>query len=331
MRAIIAKDVIAVRRSKADRDPDARRAGAADDRAARSSSGSPPGARADVEHQPASSSNMPGRPRRARSSTCPPTSSSIVLVQRLPAGAAVPHRAADGVGGARRRRLRRREGAQDPRVAAPPARSPTASSSTPSCSPPSSPPWPCRGSGFVVLLPSWRTRVAWPVLHRVFVPDPAVARDDPLGRARRSPRSASAVMVRVSARARTSQEANQLGGAVILPLIFLAVGQSSGLLLVPLPVAIAVGAVDLGRRPLARPRRRQALHQRPARRRLSRRPQVSLRRRTRRRSGRRRSAGSRGSEHEEELEQRRRRGSARAGWPRTMRGAGSHRRRALRR
>ena len=50
-------------------------------------------------------------------------------------------------------------------------------------------------------------------------------------------------MVRVSARARTSQEANQLGGAVILPLIFLAVGQSSGLLLVPLSVAIAIGAV----------------------------------------------------------------------------------------
>ena len=50
-------------------------------------------------------------------------------------------------------------------------------------------------------------------------------------------------MVRVSARARTSQEANQLGGAVILPLIFLAVGQSSGLLLVPLPVAIAIGGV----------------------------------------------------------------------------------------
>ena len=50
-----------------------------------------------------------------------------------------------------------------------------------------------------------------------------------------------AVMVRVSARARTSQEANQLGGAVILPLIFLAVGQSSGLLLVPLEIAIVVG------------------------------------------------------------------------------------------
>ena len=84
--------------------------------------------------------------------------------------------------------------------------------------------------------------VAWPVLHRVFVPTrlwfvmilwiaPAVAA---LG---------LAVMVRVSARARTSQEANQLGGAVILPLIFLAVGQSSGLLLVPLEISIAVGGV----------------------------------------------------------------------------------------
>jgi hypothetical protein len=50
------------------------------------------------------------------------------------------------------------------------------------------------------------------------------------------------VMVRVSARARTTQEANQLGGAVILPLIFLAVGQSTGLLLVTLPIALAVGA-----------------------------------------------------------------------------------------
>ena len=84
--------------------------------------------------------------------------------------------------------------------------------------------------------------VAWSVLHRIFVPTrlwfvmilwvaPAVAA---LG---------LAVMVRVSARARTSQEANQLGGAVILPLIFLAVGQSSGLLLVPLEIAILVGAL----------------------------------------------------------------------------------------
>jgi hypothetical protein len=50
------------------------------------------------------------------------------------------------------------------------------------------------------------------------------------------------VMVRVSARAKTAQEANQLGGAVILPLIFLAVGQSTGLLLVTLPIAIGIGA-----------------------------------------------------------------------------------------
>ncbi len=84
--------------------------------------------------------------------------------------------------------------------------------------------------------------VAWPVMHRVFVPTrlwlvvifwvaPAVAA---LG---------LGVMVRVSARARSTQEANQLGGAVILPLIFLAVGQSTGLLLVDLPIAFAIGAL----------------------------------------------------------------------------------------
>jgi ABC-2 type transport system permease protein len=84
--------------------------------------------------------------------------------------------------------------------------------------------------------------VAWPVMQRIFVPTrlwlvmilwvgPAVAM---LG---------LAVMVRVSARARTAQEANQLGGAVILPLIVVAVGQSTGLLLVTLPVAFGIGAV----------------------------------------------------------------------------------------
>lgn len=83
--------------------------------------------------------------------------------------------------------------------------------------------------------------VAWPVMHRVFVPTrlwgvmiawvaPAVAT---LG---------LGIMVRVSARARTTQEANQLGGAVILPLIFVAVGQSTGLLFVDFAVAIAIGA-----------------------------------------------------------------------------------------
>jgi ABC-2 type transport system permease protein len=83
--------------------------------------------------------------------------------------------------------------------------------------------------------------VAWPVMHRLFMPTrlwmvmmfwvaPAVAA---LG---------LGVMVRVSARARTAQEANQLGGAVIFPLIFMAMGQATGLLLVDLPVAVAVGA-----------------------------------------------------------------------------------------
>jgi ABC-type Na+ efflux pump permease subunit len=83
---------------------------------------------------------------------------------------------------------------------------------------------------------------AWPVAHHLIVPTrlwlvvifwvaPAVAT---LG---------LGVMVRVSARASSTQEANQLGGAVILPLIFLAVGQSTGLLLVTLPVALAIGAV----------------------------------------------------------------------------------------
>ena len=84
--------------------------------------------------------------------------------------------------------------------------------------------------------------VAWPVMHRVFVPTrlwlvmifwvaPGVAA---LG---------LGIMVRVSARARTSQEANQLGGAVILPLVFLAVGQATGLLLVQLQLAIFIGLV----------------------------------------------------------------------------------------
>jgi ABC-2 type transport system permease protein len=84
--------------------------------------------------------------------------------------------------------------------------------------------------------------VAWPIVHRIFIPTqlwlvmilwvaPAVAA---LG---------LGVMVRVSARASTTQEANQLGGAVILPLIFLAMGQATGLLLVDLPIAVGIGAV----------------------------------------------------------------------------------------
>jgi len=83
--------------------------------------------------------------------------------------------------------------------------------------------------------------VSWPVMHRIFLPTtlwllmifwvaPAVSSVG-LG-----------VMTRVSARTRTTQEANQLGGAVILPLIFASLGQASGLLVLSPVVAIATGA-----------------------------------------------------------------------------------------
>jgi ABC-2 type transport system permease protein len=51
------------------------------------------------------------------------------------------------------------------------------------------------------------------------------------------------LLVVVSSRAKTTQEANQLGGAVILPLIFLAAAQASALLLTPWPAVVVVGAV----------------------------------------------------------------------------------------
>ena len=51
------------------------------------------------------------------------------------------------------------------------------------------------------------------------------------------------LLVLVSSRARTTQEANQLGGAVILPLILLAAGQAAGFLLTPLPVVFVLGVV----------------------------------------------------------------------------------------
>lgn len=83
---------------------------------------------------------------------------------------------------------------------------------------------------------------AWPVMHRLFLPtwlwsaviiwlSPAVAAFG-LG-----------IMVRVSARARTSQEANQLGGTVILPLVLAIVAQTSVLLLADLWITLVVGAV----------------------------------------------------------------------------------------
>lgn len=84
--------------------------------------------------------------------------------------------------------------------------------------------------------------VCWPVMHRIFLPTwiwtilifwlaPAVAA---LG---------LGIMVRVSIRVNNTQEAQQLGGAVVLPLVILAVGQTTGLLLAGPLVAIAAGAV----------------------------------------------------------------------------------------
>ena len=84
--------------------------------------------------------------------------------------------------------------------------------------------------------------VGWSVMHRVFVPNgnwllligwvaPGVAA---LG---------LGIMVRISARAQTAQGAHQLGGAVIFPLVFLALGQATVLLVVDATVALAVGAI----------------------------------------------------------------------------------------
>jgi hypothetical protein len=83
--------------------------------------------------------------------------------------------------------------------------------------------------------------IAWPVMHRMYVPTaqwlvvigwvtPGVAA---LG---------LGIMVRVSARAQTAQGANQLGGAVIFPLVFLALGQAAVLLSADVIVALEVGA-----------------------------------------------------------------------------------------
>jgi len=84
--------------------------------------------------------------------------------------------------------------------------------------------------------------VAWPATGHAFLPfsqflvmilwiAPAVAL------------LALGLLVIVSSRARTTQEANQLGGAVILPLIFVAAAQASALMLLPVAGVIAVGVV----------------------------------------------------------------------------------------
>ena len=83
---------------------------------------------------------------------------------------------------------------------------------------------------------------AWPTMHRAFMPTklwtvmilwiaPAVAAVG-LG-----------VMVRVSVRVNNTQEAQQLGGAVVLPLVILAVAQTTALLLSGLWATFIAGAV----------------------------------------------------------------------------------------
>jgi len=84
--------------------------------------------------------------------------------------------------------------------------------------------------------------VGWPITGRLFLPfaqwtlmmlwvAPAVAL------------LALGLLVIVSSRAKTTQEANQLGGAVILPLIFVMTAPASGLLLAPLAAVLVVGAL----------------------------------------------------------------------------------------
>lgn len=95
------------------------------------------------------------------------------------------------------------------------------------------------GFALFVVAADW---VAWPVMGRLLLPTaewaalivvvaPAVAA---LG---------LGIMVRVSARAGTTQEANQLGGAVIMPIILATVGQASGVLVLGVGWVLGVGAV----------------------------------------------------------------------------------------
>ena len=94
--------------------------------------------------------------------------------------------------------------------------------------------------GFVVFA-TVSNAICWPVMHRLFLPtwlwmivilwiSPGVAAVG-LG-----------IMVRVSIRVNNTQEAQQLGGAVVLPLVILAVGQTTTLLLSGPITALAVGA-----------------------------------------------------------------------------------------
>jgi len=82
---------------------------------------------------------------------------------------------------------------------------------------------------------------AWPIMHRVFLPTQLWA----LMILWIAPATAAlglGIMVRVSVRVNNTQEAQQLGGAVVLPLVILAVGQTTALMLAGLWPTFLAGA-----------------------------------------------------------------------------------------
>lgn len=81
---------------------------------------------------------------------------------------------------------------------------------------------------------------AWPTMGRVFFPTPmwiVLA----LWVAPAAAGLGLVAMILVSARAKTFQEAYQLGGVVVLPLILLVIGQASGVVYLSIGVALALG------------------------------------------------------------------------------------------
>ncbi|MDW8316834.1 MAG: ABC transporter permease subunit [Anaerolineae bacterium] len=81
---------------------------------------------------------------------------------------------------------------------------------------------------------------AWPVMGRVFFPTPmwiVLA----LWVAPAAAGLGLVAMILVSARAKTFQEAYQLGGVVVLPVILLVIGQISGVVYLSVGVALALG------------------------------------------------------------------------------------------
>lgn len=83
---------------------------------------------------------------------------------------------------------------------------------------------------------------AWPVMHRAFMPT-QLWTVMILWIAPGTAAVGLGVMVRVSVRVNNTQEAQQLGGAVVLPLVILAVAQSTALLVAGMMAMFIAGAV----------------------------------------------------------------------------------------